>query len=151
MSNYPYSHQADMIFIYGRADGNCYEAARLYQERFPNRQQPNPKSYAAVFRRLAENGSLLPNLDGRGRQREIRTPELEENVLQRVYEEPDVSTRLLARTLQVSHSTVWKILKEQQLYPYHLQRVQALSPADFPARITFCNWFLQKTMRCPEC
>ncbi|KAJ4436003.1 hypothetical protein ANN_18627 [Periplaneta americana] len=31
-----------------------------------------------------------------------------------------------------------------QLYPYHLQRVQALSPADYPARVRFCQWFLQQ-------
>lgn len=138
-----------MIFIYGRANGSCHEAKRLYQERFPDRQQPDRKTFAAVFRRLAETGSLLPNVDGKGKQREIRTPELEENVLQRVGEEPNVSTRQLGKTLRVGHATVWRILKEQLLHPYHLQRVQALGPADFPARLAFCNWFLQKHIRSP--
>jgi hypothetical protein len=38
----------------------------------------------------------------------------------------------------VSHSTVWRVLREQQLYPYHLQRVQALSLQDYRARVLFC-------------
>jgi hypothetical protein len=44
----------------------------------------------------------------------------------------------------VSHSTVWRVLREQQLYPCHLQRVQALSLQDYPARVLFCQWFLQQ-------
>jgi hypothetical protein len=42
----------------------------------------------------------------------------------------------------VTHSTVWRVLREQ-LYPYHLQRVQALSLQDYPAGVMFCQWFLQ--------
>ncbi|KAJ4441784.1 hypothetical protein ANN_11642 [Periplaneta americana] len=42
-----------------------------------------------------------------------------------------------ALQVNVPHMTVWRLLKEYQLYPYHLQRVQALSPADYPARFRF--------------
>jgi hypothetical protein len=34
------------------------------------------------------------------------------------------------------------ILHEQLLYPYHVQRVQGLRPADYPVRRRFCRWFL---------
>ena len=37
-----------------------------------------------------------------------------------------------------------------QLYPYHLQRVQALLPADYPARVMFCQWFLQQCATNPN-
>lgn len=59
-----------MIFTYGCANDSSYEAAQLYQERFPKRQQPNPKTFAAVFRKLTENRSLVPNINGKGKQRE---------------------------------------------------------------------------------
>jgi hypothetical protein len=42
----------------------------------------------------------------------------------------------------VSHWVVSRILHEQLLYPYHVQRVQGLSPADYPVRRRFCRWFL---------
>jgi hypothetical protein len=35
--------------------------------------------------------------------------------------------------LNVSHMTIWRVLHEQLLYPYHLQKVQGLMLADFPA------------------
>lgn len=37
----------------------------------------------------------------------------------------------------------WTILKYSLLYPYHIQRVQALVRADFPPRITLCQLLLQ--------
>ncbi|KAJ4435913.1 hypothetical protein ANN_18533 [Periplaneta americana] len=57
---------------------------------------------------------------------------------------PSISTRRVALQVNVPHTTVWRLLKEYQLYPYHLQRVQAVSPADYPARVRFCQWFLQQ-------
>ena len=34
-------------------------------------------------------------------------------------------------TLLFPHTSVWRVLHEQQLHPYHLQKVHALGPADF--------------------
>lgn len=53
---------ADVIFIYDQANDSSYEATRMYQERFLDSQWANPKRFAAVFRRLAETGSLIPNM-----------------------------------------------------------------------------------------
>jgi hypothetical protein len=36
-----------------------------------------------------------------------------------------------ARQHNISHSTIWRILKMQQLYPYHVQKVQS---SDLPRR-----------------
>ncbi|KAG8241756.1 hypothetical protein J6590_079828 [Homalodisca vitripennis] len=88
MVGYPFSHQADMIFMYGKANGNSRLASRLYYESFPNRQQPTHSTFAAVFNRLHETGTLLPSTADRGVQRQRRTPDLEENILQRVEEDP---------------------------------------------------------------
>jgi hypothetical protein len=144
MAAYPYPEQADMIFMYGKANGNGRLACRMYQESFPNRQIPHHTTFAAVYRRLSETGTLFPSTSDRGVQRQVRTPNFDEDILTRVEEEPGVSTRKLAALLNVSHMTVWRVLHEQLLYPYHIQRVQALGPADFPLRLRFCQWFLQQ-------
>ena len=49
----------------------------------------------------------------------------EEQILERVKE------------LGVSQFVVHRTLKEQGLYPYHVQGVQALDPADFPRRLIY--------------
>jgi hypothetical protein len=52
-----------------------------------------------------------------------------------------------ARAISARRSIVNSIvgvLQVRQPYPYHLQRVQALSLQDYPARVIFCQWSLQR-------
>ena len=39
---------------------------------------------------------------------------------------------------------MYRALKEQDLHPYHVQKVQALEPADFSRRVIYCKWLLQQ-------
>ncbi|KAJ8885719.1 hypothetical protein PR048_011917 [Dryococelus australis] len=50
----------------------------------------------------------------------------------------------------VAPSIVWEVLHEQQLYPYHLQRVHYFRRADFAPRVNFCTWFLHHCRRALE-
>ncbi|KAJ4434007.1 hypothetical protein ANN_16326 [Periplaneta americana] len=133
-----YSNQelAEIHFIYGKADGNAALARRLYQERYPQRQCPNRKTFVRLHYRLSEYGKFNSPGLGRGRPRST-TPEVQEEILEAVNMTPSISIRRVALQVNVPHTTVWRLLKEYQLYPYHLQRVQALSPADYPARVRF--------------
>ncbi|KAJ4432110.1 hypothetical protein ANN_20725 [Periplaneta americana] len=140
-----YSNQelAEIHFMYGKADGNAALARRLYQERYPQRQCPDRKTFVLLHYRLCEYGKFNSPGLGRGRPRST-IPEVQEEILEAVNMTPSISTRRVALQVNVPHTTVWRLLKEYQLYPYHLQRVQALSPADYPARVRFCQWFLQQ-------
>jgi hypothetical protein len=55
-----------------------------------------------------------------------------------VDEEPNVSCRRLVLRIDISSFTIWRTLHEQELHPYHLQRVQHLKPEDLPRLIAFC-------------
>ncbi|KAJ4427551.1 hypothetical protein ANN_25199 [Periplaneta americana] len=140
-----YSNQelAEIHFMYGKADGNAALVRRLYQERYPQRQCPDRKTFVRLHYRLCEYGKFNSPGLGRGRPRST-TPEVQEEILEAVNITPSISTRRVALQVNVPHTTVWRLLKEYQLYPYHLQRVQALSSADYPARVRFCQWFLQQ-------
>lgn len=140
---------ADMHYMYGLADGRSPEARRLYQERFPNRVIPDRRTFANVHRRLTETGTLKPNNQLKGAHRTVRTPEIEEAVLNSIDENPELSTRKIGSNLNISHVLVWKILHDFLLYPYHIQRVQALLPRDFPLRVNFCRWFLERIAHNP--
>ncbi|KAJ4430419.1 hypothetical protein ANN_22635 [Periplaneta americana] len=137
-----YSNQelAEIHFMYGKVDGNAALARRLYQERYPQRQCPDRKTCVRLHYRLCEYGKFNSPGLGRGRPRST-TPEVQEEILEAVNMTASISTRRAALQVNVPHTTVWRLLKEYQLYPYHLQRVQALLPADYPARVRFCQWF----------
>ncbi|XP_023233054.1 uncharacterized protein LOC111632765 [Centruroides sculpturatus] len=46
--------------------------------------------------------------------------------------------------LGVSHATVWRTLHEDRMHLYHLQRVQVLTPADYPLHVNFAHCYLQQ-------
>lgn len=142
--NYCKRELVDMHLCYGNTNCNARAAARLYAERFPNRRHPHHSTFRTIHRNLLEYG----NLKGKKNSgRNARIPiETEEEILDRVAENPSISTRELGLQFGVSNSAAWKILREQNLYPYHLQKVHALLPVDYPLRANFCVWLLNKNV-----
>lgn len=137
----------DMMYLYGETGGNGRAVERLYAERFPNRRRPSYQVIMDTVFRLRERGTLHPRYEGRGAERIRRVLRAEEQLLEMVDANPGVSTRTAAMQVGVSRSTVHRILRENLLHPYHLQRVQALAPQDRPARVRFCTWFRHKQAR----
>lgn len=150
MAGYTNSEMAEMHFIYGLANGNAREAQRRYIERYPNRLIPDPRTFTNIHRRLMETGSFHNKNVDAGRPRAVRTPQIEEAVLNELNEHPETSTRKVSEILNVSHQVVWRILHDALLYPYHIQRVQALLPRDFPLRINFCTWYRNRLAANPR-
>ena len=107
--------------------------------------------FQRLDQRLRETGSLRANMSETGRPRSV-TPDVEEVILGVVEEEPSVSScsRAIARRVQLSQSTVLRILHEQLFYPFHPQRVQCLNPDDYPRRHEFCKWFLHQSALIPD-
>ncbi|KAJ2940836.1 hypothetical protein O0L34_g10090 [Tuta absoluta] len=69
--------------------------------------------------------------------------ELEEGIVEYFERNPRNSTREAARQFGVSHVSVWNVLRENGLHPFHYQKVQALYEQDGPGRLEFSNWLLQ--------
>jgi hypothetical protein len=63
----------------------------------------------------------------------------EEDVVRMVQSSPCESTRRIARYLHVSQTSVWRTLHTEDMYSYHVQRVQHLGPGDFAQRLEFCK------------
>lgn len=149
MAQFSYAELADMHFIYGKAEGNGRRAERLYAARFPARRHPDRGIFSRIHLRLCESGSLKRQ-GGSGQPFSVRSVEFEEEVLQRVEENPYTSVRAIAYAMGAAAPTVWRVLHDQQLYPYHLQKVQAMGPEDYPHRLRFSRWWLQQNLRQPD-
>lgn len=88
------------------------------------------------------SGSVRPVQDNRGRRRFIRSVENEELILELVQNNPELSCRRISANTAISSSVVWRILRENNLYPYHRQQVQELLPHDHDARFIFAQTIL---------
>jgi hypothetical protein len=70
----------------------------------------------------------------------------DENMLLAAYGNPSSSSCRLASRADIPQSTVWCVLHENQMHPYHLQPVQGLQPGDSKSRLQICRYILHKTM-----
>lgn len=139
---YTSEEYADIIFIYGYADGNALAACREYQRRFPTRRQPTPRVFSRSFSRLRQCG-IGQRPDARANGRRQHQLEDEERVVDAVMDQPSTSTRRIATQLQYSQSFVWRTLHREALHPYHRQNVHCLLPGDDVHRRVFCEWMLE--------
>jgi len=108
--------------------------------------QPNIFAHSATSVRKRY---IIPVIEG-GRPRTARTVQQEQRILARVAANAGTITRRLSSAEGVHRSTLWRILHEDRLYPYHLQRVQCLKPGDLPRRVRFCQWCLEQCFRHPK-
>ncbi|KAJ8980945.1 hypothetical protein NQ317_001208 [Molorchus minor] len=121
---YANNELVDMLLMYGECHQVAAEASRRYSERFPNRFHPTPRRFVYVTQRARDTGQIQEHR-GRhaGRARPRHMLQTEEGILDNVEDDPSTSTREIARQVNVSQHKVWKTLRENQLYPFHVQRV----------------------------
>src|SRR5258705_3677278 len=50
----------------------------------------------------------------------------------------------------VAHRNVWGVLYKQQLHPFKPQRVHAMGTGDYPLRVDFVRWFMQRSIVEPD-
>ena len=127
------------ILRYAFCDGNACAAVQEYQRRFPDRRIPSRSVFTRIHQTLRDTGSL-PSVSLQSEREVVRTINTRENILQMVQRSPRLSTRRMASRIGVSRMQVWRTLHEEDLYPYHDQRVQHLEPGDHAQRIVLCNW-----------
>ncbi|GBM36174.1 hypothetical protein AVEN_213370-1 [Araneus ventricosus] len=106
--------------------------------------------FERLHRCLCETGSFVTGMHDTGRSRSVRTPQFVKDILQGVGDRPDISTREVSRAVHVPYSIVCRVLRDEGLHPYHVQKVLALKPADYVPRVEFARWFLQQLETQPD-
>lgn len=137
-NNFTNQEKRDMITIYCQQNLNGRAAQREYLRRFPNRLQPSKCLYQNLYRNLGESGSFHPKRDNIGRPK-IITPDVEDEILVRVVNDPQTSSRRLSAATGISKTSVLKILHQDNYHPFHFIPVQNLLPRDIPLRYQFAR------------
>lgn len=154
MATFTSQEYADIHFYYGKANGNAYEAQRLYKTAFcgperPVRNQrrlPDPRVFSGVHNRISLTGSVFTETRERGATRfqdERDEVELEERIIDLVRRNPEISIRDISLRTGCSRWFIWKVITDECLHPYHFTKVQQLLPEDYGRREEYCEWLLQ--------
>jgi len=94
-----------------------------------------------IHQTLRDTGSV-PSVSLQSETKVVRTINTRENFLQIVQRSLRLSTRRMASRIGVSLMHVWRNLHEEDLYPYHDQRVQHLEPGDYVQRQILHLWII---------
>lgn len=140
-----FEYLTDMLEVYFECGKRPCDAIRIYQERFPDRESPHHKKFARLEANLRMYGSFKKP------KKELRTTDenLDLNVLLMVAENPKTSVREIANNIGSSSTTVHSILKKHKLRPYKPQLIHHLLEDDYPRRMQFCNFYLNKLREDP--
>ena len=125
--------------MYGFCNGNAHAAVEEYQRRFHDRRIPSRGVFTRINQTLRDTG-CLPSVAVRSEREVVRRINTRENILEMVQRSPRLSTLRMASRIGVSSMQVWRTLHEEDLYPYHDQKVQHLEPGDHAQRMDLCRW-----------
>lgn len=136
-------HKITIIQMVGYGDRmrSQAEVARLFQEKFPDLPPISQGTISKIEKQFRENGHV--------RQIKKETSNAMSNdtkldVLLEFEENPHSSSRQAASALNVSHSSIIRVLKENKMHPYKLIPTQELSEDDFDRRTYFCEQMMQR-------
>ena len=137
--SFSYEEYADMHFVYGFCNGNTTAAVEEYGLRYPRRRIPDRRVFTRVNQHLREKASF-PSVNRHAERQVQRNVEDDEHIIDLVQRSPRTSTRRISARLRIPRMSVWRTLFREGMYPYHIQRVQHLEPADMCSRLVLCRW-----------
>ncbi|KAJ8915873.1 hypothetical protein NQ315_015484 [Exocentrus adspersus] len=148
--DYPPEQLIQMVYAIGESDGNCFLAARIYAQKYPNRSHPDVRSLQNLKERFEQTGSV-------SYEKKSRTPTVlnEENQLAislAVVENPQPFINIVYRCslrpvpleqpppVTTNANVNGEFINRGKFHPYHVQLHQELLENDFERRIHFCQW-----------
>jgi hypothetical protein len=93
--------------------------------------------FTRVHQHLREKGSF-PSVNRHAERQVQRNVEDDEQI--DMVQQTRTSTRRISARLCIPCMRFWRMLFTDGMYPYHIQRVQHLEPADICSRLDLCRW-----------
>lgn len=143
------AQRALLVKLFYLNQSNAAAALREFRSRNNLRKGPlSINAVKAMVKKFETTGSLTTR-PGRGRKpvsedtiTDVATAIVERNQTSTA---GNSSTRGVARQLDVSASTVWKVLRKiLRFYPYKISLLHELKPTDYDLRLTFALTFLAR-------
>lgn len=133
--NFTQQELINMVYCIGEADRNVLLASRIYQQKYPDAITPQVVSVQRLRELFERSGTIkYKKKELLGRRIDEET---ELNVLLKLQENPNVSTREITAQLDVSQSSVNRIILKHRFHPYHVELHQELHGEDFHNRMNF--------------
>lgn len=81
----------------------------------------------------------------------VCTLQFDDDVLQHFEKNPSIRTCAVGHAVRMNHRLVYYVVHEQELHPFHWQKVQAqLGPKDYLNQDQFLHWFMHQSTEKPS-
>lgn len=112
-----------------------------FAEKFPNSQVPRRETVYRLIKRFEQNGTVNDTKRS-GRPRSVRTAQNVQMVAESFVETPARSVRKACHELEISRSSLQRIMKELGMHVYRPRLLQALTEDDPDRRLQFAEWYV---------
>lgn len=124
------------------------ENRQRFQNEF-NKVAPPRQTLVDWKNKLLETGSLVKRQPGQGRPQTVTGEENKQRVLTEIENDNMTSTRRLSAELNISKTSVHRILKSSHMHPYKPLYSQELLDGDEDRRLQFCESMNNNFLRDP--
>ncbi len=109
-----------------------------FQNEFPGEEVPTRQTIYPLAEKFDESDSV-EDVPRSGRPTTVRTEENAEVVSETFRRNPQPSQRRASRDLNISRSSLQRLMKDLNLKPYKPRLIQALNEYDPDRRVEFCE------------
>lgn len=132
-----------MILGYGDMRRSQQETCNIFNNLYPNRNPITRSTVSKLVKKFNQNGSVK-DLSKSGRRKTASTENKSLDVCVMLEDDPHLSTRQISRELDISQTSVMRILRDNKFHPYKVRLVQELSDDDFDRREEFADIMMEK-------
>ncbi|KAK3892905.1 hypothetical protein Pcinc_003271 [Petrolisthes cinctipes] len=136
MEKYSTKQRNQVVKFFYQTQGSIIQTQRTYRRHYRVRDAPSVSAIRTFINRFEEQGAVSDRTRS-GRLRTVRTDETREQVRESIEENPGTSTRRRSRQLRISRTSLQRVLRNLNLFPYKVQLVQQLKPKDYQQRLQY--------------
>ncbi|KAJ8912413.1 hypothetical protein NQ315_013480, partial [Exocentrus adspersus] len=125
---------------YGDVRRSQQETCNIFNNLYPNRNPITRSTVSKLLKKFNQTGAIK-DLSKSGR---IKIATTEDKSLDKTIDDPHLSTRQISRELDISQTSIMKILHDNIFHPYKVRLVQELSDDDFGRREEFADTMMEK-------
>lgn len=140
----------ERIFILEKSfQGDAPYVQTTFVEKFPGKVPPSRQAIHALKKKFRETGSVH-DAKKSGRPVSVRSPQNKETVVQFYHENPGTSQVRASLQVQISRTSLRRIMKDLKLRLWRPRLVHALNEDDFDRRSQFSEWYVNVTEEDPS-
>lgn len=130
-------------WVISREEESVEDCRRRFRNEF-NKEAPPRQTLINWKRKLLETGTLVKDRPRGGRPATVTGLERQKQVMASINANPTSSTRRLSEELDISQTSVCRILKKNQFHPFKPEYSQFLCDGDSDRRLQFCEAMREK-------